>query len=44
MPLLTEDTKEHLRSTMKDSMLILVYEFIGTSILSTLICNYYSIL
>lgn len=42
MPLLKDDTKENLRSTLKDSLLILVYEFIGTTVLCVLICNYYN--
>jgi glycerol uptake facilitator-like aquaporin len=40
MPLLKQDTKESLRNTCKDSIIILIYEFIGTGILTTLVCNY----
>lgn len=42
MPLLKADTKENLKSTLKDSVLILVYEFIGTTLLCALITNYYN--
>ena len=40
MPLLRQDTKESLRSTAKESSIILIYEFIGTAILTTMIGNY----
>lgn len=42
MPLLKPETQEHLRNTFKDSALILVYEFIGTTILCSLVANYYN--
>lgn len=42
MPILGADAKEQLRSTFKDSVLILVYEFIGTTILTILVCNFMS--
>ena len=42
MPLLRQDTKENLRSTFKDSILILIYEFIGSTLLCILVFNYYS--
>jgi glycerol uptake facilitator-like aquaporin len=41
MPLLKEDTKESLKSTAKESFLILIYELIGTCMMSALITNYY---
>lgn len=41
MPLLRQDTKESLRSTFKDSFIILLYELIGTAILTTIVGNYY---
>ena len=39
--MLRSETREVLKSTFKDSILILVYEFIGTTILAALITNYY---
>lgn len=40
--LLRQETKENLRNTAKESILILVYECIGTSFMTLLICNYYA--
>jgi glycerol uptake facilitator-like aquaporin len=41
MPLLKDDTKENLRSTLKESFLILLYEMIGTCMLTAMVINYY---
>jgi hypothetical protein len=40
-PCLREETKENLKNTFKESFLILLYEMIGTLMLSAMICNYY---
>jgi len=39
--LLREDTKENIKSTFKASFLVLLYEMIGTAMMSALIVNYY---
>ena len=41
MPLLQDDTKEQVRNTLKESSLILLYECLGTAMLSGIICNYF---
>ena len=41
MPLLKDDTKEQVRNTLKESSLILLYECLGTALLSGIICNYF---
>ena len=41
MPLLKDDTKENLKSTLKESFLILLYEMIGTCMLTAMVINYY---
>jgi len=41
MPLLRQETKENLRSTLKESFLILLYEMIGTCMVAAMIVNYY---
>ena len=35
----SEETKENLKSTFRESLLILVYEFLGTLLLTTLFIN-----
>jgi len=40
--LLKEETKQNIRETVKESILILVYECVGTAMLTTLIANYYA--
>jgi glycerol uptake facilitator-like aquaporin len=41
--LLRQETKENIKNTFKESFLILVYECVGTAMLTTLIANYYTI-
>ena len=38
--MVSEDMKENLRSTFRESLLILVYEFLGTFFISLLFMNY----
>ena len=40
--LLRQETKENLVNTSKESALILVYELIGTAMMTLLISNYYA--
>ena len=40
MPLVRQDTKENVVRTFKESSIILVYELIGSFILTTLVANY----
>ena len=42
MPILRQETTEHVKNTMKESILILLYEMLGTAMMSILITNYYS--
>ena len=42
MPLLSSRTTETVKNTAKESAVILVFEFIGTFLMTTLIMNYYS--
>lgn len=37
------ETKETVKNTFRESFLILVYECVGTAMLTTLIANYYAI-
>ena len=41
MPLLSQHTQEAVKATAKESVIILVFEFIGTFLMTTLITNYY---
>ena len=41
MPLLKDETKESVRNTLKESSLILLYECLGTAMLSSIVCNYF---
>lgn len=41
--LLKQETKDNIKNTFRESSLILVYECIGTAMLTTLIANYYAI-
>lgn len=41
--LLRQETKETIKNTARESFLILVYECVGTAMLTTLIANYYAI-
>ena len=40
MPLVKQDTKDNVIRTFKESSIILVYELIGTFVLTTLVANY----
>ena len=40
--LLRQDTKENIKNTFRESFLILVYECVGTAMMTTLIANYYA--
>lgn len=42
MTLISNEAKEELKSTAKESFLILLYESIGTAMMTTLIYNYYA--
>jgi len=42
MSIVSNETKEYLKSTAKESFLILLYEGVGTAMMTTLIYNYYS--
>lgn len=41
MPLLKDETRESVRNTLKESSLILLYECLGTAMLSSIVCNYF---
>ena len=41
--ILRQETKEEIKSTVRESFLILVYEMVGTAMMTTLIANYYAI-
>jgi glycerol uptake facilitator-like aquaporin len=41
MPLLKDDTKDNIKNTAKESFLILLYEMIGTAMMTALISNYF---
>lgn len=41
--ILKSETKEEIKNTFRESFLILVYECVGTAMLTTLIANYYAI-
>ena len=41
--LIRQETKEEIKNTFRESFLILVYEMVGTAMLTTLIANYYAI-
>ena len=38
--MLRQDTKENLKNTFRESLLILIYEFLGTFMMGTLFINY----
>lgn len=40
--MLKPETKENLRQTFKESFLILMYEMIGTAMMTVLILNFYA--
>ena len=40
--LLRQETKDNIKNTFKESILILIYEMVGTAMMSSLICNYYA--
>jgi hypothetical protein len=40
--LIKQETKENIKNTFKESFLILVYELVGTAMMTCLICNYYA--
>ena len=42
MSIIRQDTKENIKNTFRESFLILVYEMVGTAMMTTLISNYYS--
>ena len=42
MPVLSQHTQETMKNTAKESMLILIYEMIGSAMMSALIINYYA--
>ena len=42
MPLLSQHTQESMRNTAKESVLILIYECLGTAMMTALITNYFS--
>jgi len=37
--LINEETKENMRSTFKESLLILIYEFMGAALMTILFVN-----
>lgn len=41
MSFVSRETQEYVKATFKDSFLILLYEGVGTAMMTTLICNYY---
>jgi len=42
MPLLSQHTQESMKNTAKESTLILIYELLGTAMMTALITNYFS--
>ena len=40
--LLRQETKDNIKNTFKESILILIYECVGTAMMTSLICNYYA--
>jgi hypothetical protein len=42
MPLLRQETQESIKSTAKESFLILLYEMIGTAMMTALVANYFA--
>ena len=42
MPLLSQHTQESMKNTAKESTLILIYECLGTAMMTALITNYFS--
>lgn len=42
MAVLSQHTQESVKNTARESMLILVYEMLGTAMMTALITNYYS--
>jgi hypothetical protein len=38
--MIRQDTKENLKNTFRESLLILIYEFLGTFMMGTLFINY----
>ena len=42
MPLLSQKTQETVKNTAKESLIILIFEMIGTFLMTTLISNFYS--
>jgi len=40
--LLRQETKDNIKNTFKESILILIYEMVGTAMMTSLICNYYA--
>jgi len=41
MPLLKDDTRDNIKNTAKESFLILLYELIGTTMMTCLVSNYF---
>ena len=42
MSIVSRETQEYIKTTAKESFLILLYEGVGTAMMTTLIYNYYS--
>ena len=42
MSLVSRETQEYVKTTAKESFLILLYEGVGTAMMTTLILNYYA--
>lgn len=38
--MIRQDTKENIKNTFKESLLILIYEFLGSFMMATLFINY----